>query len=126
LAAVRGGTVYFTVIIKPSKSGKGVVVVDDFGNTYATSKKYLLAVLAGTMKAPFVLMTRMPVPAQMDRFNPSPILAKDNEHIEHDDERWSAPQCSHNIEVSNFQEDGMDRAQAKKRKEKEAFDDITL
>lgn len=110
-------------IVKPSKSGNGVVFTDDFGNVYVTSKKYLLSVLSGRMKAPFVLMTRMPVPAQVDRFKPSPILGKDNSRIEEGDDGWRDPQCSHNIQSGTDAEDGMDRKQSNKREKKESYSD---
>ena len=113
------------VIIKPTKSGNGVMVQDDFGNVYVTSKKYLLAVLAGTMKSPLVLMTRMPQPSKPDRYKSSPILGQDNEHIEPDDERWTQPQCLHSVDATSWAEDGMDRAQAKKRQTQETFEEIT-
>ena len=111
------------MIIKPTKSGKGVMVQDDFGNVYVTSKKYLLAVLAGTMKAQFVLMTRMPQPSKPERYDSSPILGQDNEHILPDDERYTPPQCLHTVEASTWSEDGMDRVQTKKRETKKQYTD---
>lgn len=114
------------MIVKLSKSGKGVVVVDDFGNTYVTSKTYLMSMVSGRMKAPFVQMTRMPVPAEIGRFKPSPILGKDQEQIPHDDERWSEPQCSHNVDITRNSKAGMSQTQIKKRQEKEKFEDIKL
>ena len=114
------------VIIKPTKSGKGVLVQDDFGNVYVTSKKYLLAVLAGTMKSPLVLMTRMPQPSKPDRYNSSPILGQDGEHIEPDDDRWTQPQCLHSVEAASWGEDGMDRKQTKKREKKKQYTDKVI
>jgi hypothetical protein len=111
------------VILKVSKSGNGIVVVDDFGNTYATSKQYLLSLVSGRMKAPFILLTRMPVPAQVDRFKPSPVMGKGGEHVEVGDERWVAPQCLHNVVVDSEGGAGMARKQSKKREVKKHYED---
>lgn len=114
------------MIVKVSKSGNGIVVVDDFGNTYVTSKTYLMSMVSGRMKAPFVQMTRMPVPADIGRFTPSPILAKGGHKVEYEADEWSPPQCSHNVEITKNNDAGMSQMQIKKRQEKEMFEDIVL
>ena len=111
------------MIIKVSKSGQGIVVIDDFGNIYSTSKQYLLSLVSGRMKAPFIQMTRMPMPAEPGRFKPSPVLGKDYEQIGPEQDRWTEPQCSHNIQVEGHSEAGIDRKQIKKREVKEIYSD---
>ena len=111
------------MIIKLSKSGKGVVIIEDYGEVHVTSVKHMAALISGRMKGPFIRTTRMPTPAEIDRFEPSPILGKDGEHIEHDDPRWTEPQCSHNIQVEGHSEAGIDRKQIKKREVKEIYSD---
>lgn len=114
------------MIAKLSKSGNAIVIIDDFGNTYVTSKTYLMSMVSGRMKAPFVQLTRMPVPAEIGRFKPSPVLGKDQEQIQPGDERWSEPQCSHNVDIDRNSEAGMSVTQMKKREEKKKFEDIKI
>ena len=109
------------MIAKVSKSGKALVIVDDWGNTYVTSKTYLMSMVSGRMKAPFVQFTRMPVPAEPGRFKPSPILAKGGVKIEEGEEGWYLPQCSHNIDITKNNEAGMSVSQMKQREEKEQY-----
>lgn len=111
------------MIIKLSKSGNAITIIDDFGNTYGTSKTYLMALVSGRMKAPFIEVNRYPMPADLDRFRPSPVLGKDYEAIPPDDERWTPPQCSHNIQTGSAHKDGISVYTAKKKEETKMFSD---
>lgn len=113
------------MIIKLSASGKAITVIDDFGNSYGTSVTYLLGLVSGQMKSPFIQLSRYPQPAKLDRYKMSPILGKEYEKIQPDDERWTQPQCLHSVDATSWAEDGMDRAQAKKRQTQETFEEIT-
>ncbi|RLG44377.1 MAG: hypothetical protein DRN81_04680, partial [Thermoproteota archaeon] len=56
-------------IIKLTKSGKGFLVVDDFGNAFITSKSFVES-LSGNR---IVLLKRFPNKIQSSRFKPSPL-----------------------------------------------------
>jgi len=113
-------------IVKLSKSGKALIFIDDFGNSYSTSTKYLMSLVSGRMKAPFIQLSRFPVPVEQDRFKKSPVLGKEYEKIEPDDDRWTQPQCSHNVEVTSSEDAGIDQRKLKKDKVKETFTDVQL
>lgn len=110
-------------IVKLSKSGNGVTFVDDFGNTYGTSKTYLMALVSGRMKAPFTELVRYPMPAAGGRFKKSPVLGKEYEKIPVDDPRWSPPQCDHNTIATNSSGDALGAKETNRREETKLFSD---
>jgi hypothetical protein len=66
-------------IIKKTKSGKGIMVIDDRGTVYITSMTYVANMLqAESSPNRFVLMKRLPLPVAEDRFKKSPIWDPDN------------------------------------------------
>lgn len=111
------------MIIKISKSGKALVVVDDFGNIYTTSLVYFSSLASGRMKAPFVQLTRMPVPAEPGRFKMSPVLVKGGVHAGEGDPGWSLPQCLHNVDVDRNSDAGLSVKQIEKRQKKINYQD---
>lgn len=60
-------------IVKLSKSGKQLQVVDDFGNVYGIAKVAVLNLLNGSVKQNFSIMTRLPFKVSTSRFGVSPL-----------------------------------------------------
>ena len=111
------------MIIKKSRSGKGLIVVDDFGNTYGTSVTYLLGMISDRTNGPgFVQLVRFPSPASADRFKPSPVLGKGYEKIDFDDLRWTPPVGPEGSSVKAAS-DGLSSKGEEMRSAKEGFSD---
>jgi hypothetical protein len=68
-------------VIKLSKSGKAVLFVDDGGNVFISSVKYLSFVLSGRSKFP-ALLTRLPNKVPDGKFKLSPVLELDGSKSE--------------------------------------------
>jgi len=113
-------------IVKPTKSGKAIIFIDDFGNSYITSKSYVLSLLGGRMRAPFIQLNRLPMPQAPDKFKSSPLLGKDWEEIEEGQEGWRPPQCSHNVDVAIRNNEGMSKKTMKEREKEEALKDVDM
>lgn len=60
-------------IIKISKSGKQIQVIDDFGNIYGTSLTGLQNLLNGQVRQGYVMLMRMPFNVSANRFGVSPL-----------------------------------------------------
>jgi len=60
-------------VMKMTKSGKAVQVIDDDGNVFGTSLVAIQNMLSGTIRGNFVLMSRMPYKVNADRFKDSPL-----------------------------------------------------
>lgn len=115
------------MIIKKSKSGKALLITDDFGNTYSTSIAYVTKYLLDPdNKLRFLTLTRFPKPATVDRFPKSPVLGPENEHIPEGDPRWFMPQCPHSTLEDNQETDGFGRQTLKKKEEKKTFEDKVI
>lgn len=61
-------------IVKKTKSGKAVLFIDEYGNSFITSVAYLRSLLNGTSKVPFILLNRLPDKVSSDRFKLSPVF----------------------------------------------------
>lgn len=61
------------VLIK-AKSGKSLLFVDDFGNTYITSVHYTLGLINNESPRQFILLKKLPANTIQNRFQPSPTL----------------------------------------------------
>lgn len=62
-------------VIKLSKSGKALLVIDDFGNVFVCPKVFVDNL---SKKGGFVLMSRFPTKVSLDRFKVSPLYDPDN------------------------------------------------
>ena len=131
--AAPGPLKLITMILKPSKSGKALVVIDDFGNVYSVPLSYLLALLGGRVpNGPgFALASRMTQPANLDRFQPSPIflgLDGDGKALtaEEGDDSWTPPQCPHLVAEVRNHGDGLSDQAAGARAEKRMFTDKVI
>lgn len=113
-------------IIKPTKSGKAVIFIDDFGNSYITSKSYVLSLFSGNMRAPFIQLNRLPMPQSPDKFKSSPLLGKDWVEIKEGDEGWRPPQCTHNLDVAIRNNEGMSNKTMKERETEEKMKDVEI
>lgn len=60
-------------VIKLTKSGKGLLFVDDQGNVFSTSKAFAAGILEGKFKYP-LLLTRLRVKIPEGKFKVSPLL----------------------------------------------------
>ena len=60
-------------IVKLTKSKKAVQFIDDEGNVFMTSTKYFKTLMAGNMKYPLILLNRLPLKANKNRFKKSPL-----------------------------------------------------
>ena len=70
-------------VIKLTKSGKALLFIDDFGNSFMTSKQWVQNLLDGKNRGPFLLLKRLPDPVSVDRFMRSPVLEfKDDGSVE--------------------------------------------
>ena len=76
-------------VVKLTKSGNAVLFIDDFGNSFITSKVFLQNLLSGKNKSPFMLLKRLPDPVSVDRFMKSPVLEfkSDGSVVEHEAEK---------------------------------------
>lgn len=73
-------------VVRLSKSQKQVQFIDDQGNVFVTSSNYLMGLLQGTMAKKLILLNRMPLPVNEDRYPKSPLwdpngLATKHEHM---------------------------------------------
>jgi hypothetical protein len=66
-------------IVKLTKNGKGVLIVDDFGNAYITSKHFMQGLLWGKSPHGFITTKRLPHKISDSRFKPSELYDPDNE-----------------------------------------------
>lgn len=112
-------------VVKLSRSRKAWIFLDDWGNSYMIPVTALAATYAGTHKSDFgyLMMNRLPMPTKMGRFSMSPVLGKDFEEIKPNDERWTPPQCSHNIIVSDERLDPLSTKNIKKADSAKVFKD---
>lgn len=62
-------------IVKVTKSGKGVLFIDDAGNVYITSVTYLRSLLDKELakRYPFILLNRLSLGVSKDHFKQSPV-----------------------------------------------------
>ena len=64
-------------VIKLSKSGKSVLVIDDSGNIFMTALSMLKGIVNNNHKG-LVLLSRLPFKTDPHRFKPSPLWNPDN------------------------------------------------
>jgi hypothetical protein len=62
-------------ISKKTKSGKGLMFIDDEGNVYMQSEMYVRKQLDGDVE--ILMWTRMPEKVAVGRFAPSPVLNRE-------------------------------------------------
>jgi hypothetical protein len=67
-------------IVKLTKNGTGVLIVDDFGNAYITSKHFMQGLLWGKSPHGFITTKRMPNKISDARFKPSELYDPNNEY----------------------------------------------
>ena len=60
-------------VAKITKSGNGVLFIDDQGNVYCTSKIFMEGLLSGKSPNGFILLTQMPNKVSTKRFKCSPL-----------------------------------------------------
>ena len=60
-------------IIKVTKSGKGILVVDDSGSVYSTSRIAIENLLAGNIRNGFVLLSKLPFSIPEGKFKKSEL-----------------------------------------------------
>ena len=60
-------------VVKLTGSGKGVLFIDDEGNTFSSSVNFIQGLLWGKSPNGFVLLTRLPNKVAKDRFKQSPL-----------------------------------------------------
>ena len=60
-------------ILKITKSGKGIQIIDDDGRVFGTSLAYVQSLLSGTLKKKWILFQRMPFDVAPDRFKKSEL-----------------------------------------------------
>ena len=60
-------------VVKLSKSGKQVQIIDDDGNMFVTSTVYMAMLLQGNAKRGLVLLSRLPIKVSSERFAKSPV-----------------------------------------------------
>jgi len=66
-------------IVKLTGKKTGVMFVDDDGNVFITSKKFLENMLASDDKTRLVLLSRLPIKVSDGRFKKSPLFDPDGE-----------------------------------------------
>lgn len=64
-------------VLKLTKSGKAIQVVDDDGRVYVTSVNSLVMLMNGNAKPGFLMMKRLPFNVSPDRFEQSPVYDPD-------------------------------------------------
>jgi len=64
-------------IMKLTKSGKGLLFIDDDGRVYNTSINYLLGLINGRAKYSIVTLSRLPFDVPSDKFPKSPVYNPD-------------------------------------------------
>ena len=64
-------------ILKLTKSGKAVQVIDDDGRVYITSVNFVQGLLMGKSKFGFIKTKRLPFNVSKDRFEPSELYDPD-------------------------------------------------
>jgi hypothetical protein len=67
-------------IVKLTKNGNGVLIVDDSGNAYITSKHFMQGLLWGKAPHGFITTKRMPHKIADSRFKPSELYDPNNEY----------------------------------------------
>lgn len=68
-------------IIKPSRSGKGLIVIDDQGNVFGTSWEWIRGLFEGRGSG-FVLLSRYPGMVSPSRFGQSPLYNPGNKPVD--------------------------------------------
>jgi len=110
-------------IIKATRSKKGILFIDDFGNAYITSIVYLRAMLNNPGKG-FLQPNRLPDRISMDRFKPSPMYnPASGKVIKHDEEGYWPP--TENNDVIR-EDDAVSAKTSKDKDEKEQYKDIRV
>lgn len=61
------------MIVKLSSSGKQLQVVCDDGSVFVTSVAFLLRLVDGSLRSPFIVCSLLPNKASVDRFPKSPV-----------------------------------------------------
>lgn len=97
-------------IVKLTKSKRGVTFVDDEGNVFVTSAKWIANLLAGEGK-PLVLLTRMPDKLAAGHFKKSPV--------------YGAAVISSGEELTRAN-DAMSKQYAASKEESKSFDDAKV
>ena len=93
-------------VIKLTQSGKGVQVIDDFGNVYNTSVNSIHYLLSGQAKGGFITTRRMLNPTAPDRFKPSEIWDP-NGIYDSENSTPPPPVCSHNQSGKTTNDDSL-------------------
>ena len=105
-------------VIKLTKSGKSIQVIDDDGRVYGTSIAYMTSLLNGTLKKGWILMARMPFDASPDRFQKSELWIPPNA-----DKAYLEKQKELREEKLSTGTDVMSSKQQNERKQKKAYED---
>ena len=66
-------------IIKLSRSGNQLQVIDDDGNVFGTSVSWVYNLIEGRAKLNFLMLTKMHMSVAPDRFGKSPVWEPDEE-----------------------------------------------
>jgi hypothetical protein len=67
-------------VVKLSKNNRAVLIIDDSGNVYITSKHFMQGLLWGKAPHGFITTKRMPHKSSDTRFKPSELYDPHNEY----------------------------------------------
>ena len=113
---------FVMTVLKLTKSGKAVLIIDDFGNTYITSKHFIQGLLWGKAPHGFITTLRLPSATSESRFTPSALYDPLKEYVGNKEKSIPPLRCAHtgSLDASS---DGLSDVGQKERDEITTYSD---